>query len=229
MKFYKFKQVQRLVFFGSDDVLTSYTSLSKRSKKSRVAVLNDTKTLRFNFVGKNGVQLSNNARIVIESLYLPTEIYLPDTTINERRQGPVTIRANNLQGDTFDSTDNNANSPLLFTSQTLGEFHNTYPKILYNFNVSQQFFTNGYLELEITYPNVEVAVNSAQGRGAFEDFYISFIIYDVNEEELVLKDTAEVDYKDMQSHLPTNLGMLGVIPNDDSRYSTKTTKKTKKK
>ena len=83
--------------------------------------------------------------------------------------------------------------------------------MLYNYNISQQFFTNGYLELEITYPNIEILL------GGMYLFQISFIIYDVDEEELLLKDTPEVE--EYKPHAPTNLGMLGFIPKDNSRYS----------
>ena len=50
MKFYKYKQVQRLTFFGFDDVYKEDAStLSKRSPQSTTAgVNNDTKLLRFN-------------------------------------------------------------------------------------------------------------------------------------------------------------------------------------
>jgi hypothetical protein len=205
MKFYRFKQVQKLVFFGYDDIfINDAGSLSKTSKYSEANIINDTKRLKFNFLGKNGVQLSNNARIVIESLYLPTI---------EGKNGHITIRCNNIQSDTFDTQDNNANSPLLFNSAFGGEFHNTYPEMLYNYKVSQQFFTNGYLELEITYPNIEVGLSN------LSFFHISFIIYDVNEEELLLKDTPEVE--EYKPHAPTNLGMLGFRPNDNSRYAVK--------
>ena len=204
MKFYKYKQVQRLIFFGYDDVLINDAgSLSKKSKQSAVGINNDTKRLKFNFLGKNGVQLSNNAKIVIESLFLPQVAGIA---------GHITIRSNNLQGDTYDSVDNNANSPLLFSSILGGEFHNSFPEMLYNFNISQQFFTNGYLELEITYPNIEVVLN-----GFLDFFQISFIIYDVNEEELLLKDTPEV--KSFQSHATYNSNAFGIVPKDNSRYS----------
>ena len=150
---------------------------------------------------ENGVQLSNNAYIVIESLYLPQVT---------GKAGPITIRANNVQGDTYDTQDNNLNSPLLFSSVLGGEFYNNYQKMLYNFNVSQQFFTHGYLELEITYPNIEVQLDG------LNFFQISFIVYDVDEEELLLKDTPEVE--DYKPHAPTNLGMHGFVPSSTSRY-----------
>ena len=214
MKFYKFKQVQRLVFFGYDDILrTDSGSVSKKSKQSTTSS-NDTKRLKFNFIGKNGEQLSPNAKIVIESLYLPV-------VASADRKGPVTLRVNNLHGDTFDSQDNNLNSPLLFCTETPGSFQNNDPKMLYNFNISQSFFTNGYLELEITYPNINVLLDS------LISFYISLIIYDVNEEELILKDTQEVDTKDMRSHVPSNFGDLGIVPTTYSRYKTSTKNKIK--
>jgi hypothetical protein len=129
MKFYRFQQIQRLVFFGYDDVLiTDEGSLSKRSKQT-ITQSNDTKRVRFNFLGKNGVQLSNNAKLVIESLFLPP-------SLSGARRGPVTIRANNLQGDTFDTQNNNLNSALLYTTEAPGlSFQNNYPKMLYNFNI----------------------------------------------------------------------------------------------
>jgi hypothetical protein len=208
MKFYRFKQVQRLVFFGYDDVLINDSgSLSKRSKQSTSGI-NDTKRLKFNFLGKNGVQLSSNARVVIESLYLPTS-----TGAGSGRLGPVTIRANNLQSDTYDTQDNNLNSPLLFVTETPGAFQNSHPEMLHNFKVSQQFFTNGYIELEITYPNVSIDLND------LVSFYISLIVYDVDEEELVLKDTPEVE--PLQAHTPYNANSLGIVPKDPSRYSIK--------
>ena len=46
MKFYRFKQVQKLVFFGHDDLLINDAgSLSKTSKYSEANIINDTKRL----------------------------------------------------------------------------------------------------------------------------------------------------------------------------------------
>ena len=213
MKFYRFKQVQRFVFFGYDDLfIDDPGSLSRTSKQSRPGIY-DTKRLRFNFIAKNGIQLSNNAKLVVESLFLPAEIYTPETTVEEERKGAITVRLNKLQGETFDSQNDNLNSPLLFASQESGKFINTYPEMLYNFSISQSFFSNGYIEFEITYPNVIIPEEGLR------DFFISLIIYDVNEEELVLKDTPEVE--DIKPHSQTNLGMLGFIPLDHSRYAVK--------
>ena len=216
MKFYKFKQVQRLVFSGWDDVdIDNPNSSSRRHKRTRVGI-NDTKILKFKVLCKNGIQLSNNARIVLESIYVPPYIIPENLPVAEEQAGIITVRMNNLISETFDSTDNNLNSPLLFSCEKPGQFYNNYPKMLYNFGIPQHFLNNGYIEFEVTYPNI-----GFPSPESLRYFNISLIIYDMNEEEFVLKDTAEVDYKDMRSHLPTNLGMLGLVPNDKSRYKTK--------
>jgi hypothetical protein len=39
-------------------------------------------------------------------------------------------------------------------------------------------------------------------------FYISLVVYDINEEELLLKDTPDVDYKNFRAHYNNNNGRL---------------------
>ena len=184
MKFYRYKQVQRLAFFGFDDVLINNAgSLSKRSAQSIAGIANDTKTLRFNFPNLYNVQLSQNAKIVIESIYL-------QNLGAANRAGPVTVRMNNLNTNSYDSQNNGLNSTLLYsTEQPLEPFQNNFPEMLYNFSIPQYFLQNGYIELHITYPNVEITAGNL-GR-----FCVNFIIYDIDEEELVLKDTPNVDFK----------------------------------
>ena len=184
MKFYRYKQVQRLAFFGFDDVLINNAgSLSKRSAQSIAGIANDTKTLRFNFPNLYNVQLSQNAKIVIESIYL-------QNLGAANRAGPVTVRMNNLNTNSYDSQNNGLNSTLLYsTEQPLEPFQNNFPEMLYNFSIPQYFLQNGYIELHITYPNVEIAARN------LARFCVNFIIYDIDEEELVLKDTPNVDFK----------------------------------
>ena len=61
MKFYRYKQVQRLTLFGFDDVYKeNVTSLSKKSPQSTTAgVVNDTKLLRFDINRLYQTQLSD--------------------------------------------------------------------------------------------------------------------------------------------------------------------------
>lgn len=184
MKFYRYKQVQRLAFFGFDDVLiTDASSLSKRSPQTTTATINnDTKLLRFNVNNLYHTQLSQNAKIVIEQIRLPA--------FGNIRAGPITIRMKNLNTNSYDSQNNGLNSTLLYTTEfPLEPFQNPYPKILYNYAIPQNFFQNGYVEFEITYPNINVNLPD------MTRFMITFVVYDVDEEELVLKDTPNVDFK----------------------------------
>jgi hypothetical protein len=197
MKFYRYKQVQRLTFFGFDDVyFNNNDSLSKRSPQSVAAINNDTKLLRFDIPQLYNVQLSKNARIVIESIYL-------QNLGAANRAGPVTVRMNNLNTHSYDSQNRGLNSTLLYsTEQPLEPFHNNFPEILYNFSIPENFFQNGYIELSITYPNAEItAADLAR-------FNVKFIVYDIDEEELLSKDTPEVNYKDFRPHFNINNGRI---------------------
>jgi hypothetical protein len=185
MKFYRYKQVQRLAFFGfDDDLFDNAESLSKRSPQSLAGIANDTKLLRFNLPNLHYVQLSQNAKIVIESIYL-------QNLGAANRAGPVTVRMNNLNTNSYDSQNNGLNS----TEQPLEPFHNNFPEMLYNFSIPQHFLQNGYIELQVTYPNTDIAAIDL-GR-----FCVKFIIYDVDEEDLVLKDTPNVDFKNYGDNL----------------------------
>jgi hypothetical protein len=87
MKFYRYKQVQRLAFFGfDDDLFDNAVSLSKRSELSEDDIANDTKLLRFNLPNLHNVQLSQNAKIVIESLSVPDIIV---GGLGRQRAGPI--------------------------------------------------------------------------------------------------------------------------------------------
>ena len=129
MKFYKYKQLQRCTFFGHDDLnLTDDRSVFKKSPQSAAGITDDTKIFRFNINRLFQTQLSQNAKIVIESIYLPTY----GTTAN--RAGPVTVRMNNINTHSHDSQNKGFNSGLIFHSEDTGfQFNNTNPELFYNF------------------------------------------------------------------------------------------------
>jgi hypothetical protein len=102
---------------------------------------------------------------------------------------------NNLNTKSYDSDKKGTGSTLLYSTDTPVEpFQNNYPKMFYNFSIPQHFL-QGSIELEITYPDVNVAGDDL-GR-----FMITFVIYDIDEEELVLKDTPNVDFKNYGDNL----------------------------
>jgi hypothetical protein len=124
-------------------------------------------------------------------------------TDNLDRKGPVTLRMNNLNGNSYDSQNKGYNTTLVYTTNETGTtFQNTSENMLYNFAIDQHFFKNGYIDLQITYPGTNFILPS------FETFYISFVVYDVNEEELLLKDTPEVDFKNYGAHYNLNNGRI---------------------
>jgi hypothetical protein len=204
MKFYKYKQVQGLTFFGFDDAyIADESSLSKRSPQSTTGgVNNDTKVMRFDINRLSHTQLSPNAKIVIEQLYLP------GLGVGARG-GPITIRMNNLNTHVHDSQNKGFNSTLLYTTENAGQtFQNPFPEILHNFSIPQNFFQNGYVEFTITYPDNNITVPAVGVAPPLGRFYISLVVYDVDEQEILLKDTPDVDYKNFTPHVNFHNGRI---------------------
>jgi hypothetical protein len=197
MKYYRFKQIQRITLFGHDDLLKDDTSSFKKTSKLTSSG-NDTKILRFNINKIANLQLSQNCKLCIEALYLPIA-----TVASHSNGGPAKIRMNNLNTNSYDTENNGFHSTLIFTNDDgIEHFTNPSPEQLYNFSIDQHFLKNGYIELEISYPNKSLDNES------FLRFFISFVIYDVNEETLILKDTPEVDLVNFKSHYNTNNGRI---------------------
>lgn len=198
MKFYKYKQLQRCTFFGNDDLnLTDDRSVIKTSSESGAGIIEDTKIFKFNINRLFQKQLSQNAKIVIESIYIPT------LGTFATRGGPITVRMNNINTNAHDSQNKGFNSPLIYHSEDTGfQFNNTNPELFYNFNISNNFFQNGTIEIQVTYPNIELAPIS------LVRFNISFVIYDIDEQDLLLKDTPDVDLKNFGPHYPINNGRI---------------------
>ena len=151
--------------------------------------------MRFHLNNLHNTHLSQNAKIVIESLYLPG--FPPGRT------GPVTIRMNNLNSHSYDSQNNGLSKTLIFATQESDTvYQNHAPEMLYNFSVSQNFFQNGYIEFEITYPDIHIDLDNLEG------FYITLVVYDIDEQELLLKDTPDVDYKQFGPHVNFHNGRI---------------------
>ena len=75
---------------------------------------------------------------------------------------------------------------------------------LYNFSISNNFLRNGIVEFEIFYQmlgqqNIELADNITNSR-SLADVFLSLVIYDMDEEELLLKDTETVDFALLKKH-----------------------------
>jgi hypothetical protein len=110
---------------------------------------------------------------------------------------------NNLNTHAHDSQNNGFNSTLLYTTETAGQtFQNPSPEILHNFSIPQNFFQNGYIEFSITYPDNNVTLTG------LSRFNIGLVVYDIDEQELLLKDTPDVDYKQFGPHVNFHNGRV---------------------
>jgi hypothetical protein len=91
-------------------------------------------------------------------------------------------------------------------------FHliNPYPEILYNFDITQSFLNSPYFEFEVIYIIKEgyagVPIDATQDH-ELDKFQLSLIIQDVDEEELLSKDTKEVDWKNWGPHFAPRKGL----------------------
>ena len=125
MKVYKYKQVARLAFYGSDDeLLNNDSSLSNHFLKGGFGDDNvpNTKTMRFKLGSclKN-ILLSNNARLVLESAYLPV-LFDWDRTANDwlniadsQTDGPIIVKLKNINGNNWDSSQQSNGNAVLIT------------------------------------------------------------------------------------------------------------------
>jgi hypothetical protein len=235
MKFIKYKQVARITLYGFDDLYRDNNSsvfteplnseYFRNNLNAGVQVGNNAKRMRFQIKGLDNVKLSEHARFCIESLKVP---FLYDANNDVKSLGQTIIRMSNLSSiNCFDTHGNGQTDPVIFTGQTqtsqqrLGTtttnrinqnyelsqiFYNPYPEILYNFPISSNFLNNRYFDFTFIMQFVDteyIDLNSDQEY--FDLFHISFIVYDLDEEELLLTSTQDVDFKKFGETLPRKI------------------------
>jgi hypothetical protein len=238
MKFIKYKQVARITLYGFDDLYNSNVSsvyteplntvYFKTNLNAGVQVGNNAKRMRFQIKGLDNVKLSNNARFCIESINVP---FLYDVDNDVKSLGQTIVRMANLSSlNCFDTHGNGQTDPVIFTSQTHTSqhrvetstinkiyqnyelspvFYNTYPEILYNFPISSNFLNNRYFDftfiMQFTGGDF---IDLTFDQEYFDLFHISFIVYDLDEEELLLTSTQDVDFKKLGETLPRKINNL---------------------
>ena len=213
MRFLRYKQVCRLHFSGSDDELKNVGSSFYKNQENSI-VYNDqvnTKLLRFRLDSKMKNIKLKNPKLVLESVTLK-DLYTWDYSSNSwgstqlSNNNCVTLRIKNIGGDNWDSTQNSEGNVILFrASGTDITYINPSPKILYNFTISDNFFQQNVIEFELIYEmedGVDLNDNTSGNVGEYdftkslEHFNCSLIIYEEEEEELILKDGGNVvDFK----------------------------------
>ena len=190
---------------------------------------NNAKRMRFQIKGLDNVKLSEHARFCIESLKVP---FLYDSSNNDVKSlGQTIVRMSNLSSiNCFDSHGNGQTDPVIFTAQThvyqqrLGieedniafqntepanVFYNPYPEMLYNFPISSNFLNNRYFDFTLIMQFLkDDFINIPNDQKYFDMFHISFIVYDLDEEELLLTSTQDVDFKNFGETLPRKINNI---------------------
>jgi hypothetical protein len=238
MKFIKYKQVARITLYGFDDLYSNndssvYTEplntvYFKNNLDGGAQVGNNAKRMRFQIKGLDNVKLSEHARFCIESINVP---FLYDVDNDVKSLGQTIVRMSNLSSiNCFDTHGNGQTDPVIFTSQThtsqqrVGTkdnnkpyqnyelspvFYNPYPEILYNFPISSNFLNNRYLDFTfIMQFTAGDSINLTNDQEYFDLFHISFIVYDLDEEELLLTSTQDVDFKKVGETLPRKINNI---------------------
>jgi hypothetical protein len=238
MKFIKYKQVARITLYGFDDLLRDnassvYTEPLKsefftQNINAGVQVGNNAKRMRFKIQGLDNVKLSDNARFCMESINVPI---LYDGNDDRKSMGQTIVRMSNLSSiNCFDTHGNGQTDPVIFTAQThpsqqrLGTltnnaiyantesspvFYNPYPNMLYNFPISRNFLNNRFFDFTFIMQFMpRDFIDLTDDQQYFDMFHISFIVYDLDEEELLLTSTQDIDFKKLGETLPRKINNI---------------------
>ena len=189
---------------------------------------NNAKRMRFQIKGLDNVKLSEHARFCMESINVPI---LYDNVDDRKSLGQTIVRMSNLSSiNCFDSHGNGQTDPVIFTAQTptlqqrVGTttnnvvykntesspvFYNPYPEILYNFPISSNFLNNRHFDFTfIMQFMIGDFINLVADQQYFDMFHISFIVYDLDEEELLLTSTQDIDFKSFGETLPRKINNI---------------------
>ncbi len=88
-------------------------------------------------------------------------------------------------------------------------FCNPYPKMLYNFPISSNFLNNRYFDFTFIMQFLAGDyIDLTNGQRYFDLFHISFIVYDLDEDELLLTSTQDIDFKKFGETLPRKINNI---------------------
>ena len=221
-------------FYPVPAAVTAATATEYESQKYGVKAVtftqrNNTKRMRFSLNGGlNNINLSNKAKIIIESVTIPN--ILSHTFKQSKCVNNIQLRLRGLSKNiSWDSTSKGKSTllfscPVFFNTQGYGDttgtplpdqytaaqrprinadnnghlFINTSPDTLYNFNIDDSFLKTGIFEFELLYDigncilnestanqysYVPQTINFTNDKDDFEQFMISIIVMDIEEED----------------------------------------------
>ena len=190
MQYTKYKNFVKISLFGDDDTWIS----NSNSVYKTDSTLNNSKRMRFNFNGSlNDVRLSNSARLILESMFIPTITNLSNY---------INVRVVTSTEDTnLDTGRFNTGNPILITTRANTMVYNN-SELFCNINIPNSFLSKGYIDIELESPVVTTAVDFITST-PLKPFYLTFVIIDEDEEETKDPNIAQtVEYK--------NYGRLGM-------------------
>ena len=190
MRYTKYKNFVKISLFGDDDTWIS----NSNSVYKTDSTLNNSKRMRFNFNGSlNDVRLSNSARLILESMFIPTITNLSNY---------INVRVVTSTEDTnLDTGRFNTGNPILITTRANTMVYNN-SELFCNINIPNSFLSKGYIDIELESPVVTTAVDFITST-PLKPFYLTFVIIDEDEEDTKDPNIAQtVEYK--------NYGRLGM-------------------
>ena len=144
----------------------------------------------------NDVKLSQNAKCVLESCHIPN--------ITNMTSNSVLLRINaSSEYKTFDTSKKLNGNPIILTtiSQSNNLIYNA-SDTFYSVNVSSNFLSTGYIELELECPNASSDIDFITNT-PLKNFYISLVIIDIDPE--LTKDLTlapPIDYNNYNVNMP---------------------------
>ena len=198
----KYKQVVKLQLFGDDNV---NTNAHHQYSTVNTSVINAIR-MRFDLGGNLGnVILSKNARIIVESAYIPA---LANATLRIA----VLRLLTSTEDKTFDSKKGINGNPILFclglsgSANALTNFKNGHD-MFYSLNIPSNFLSKGFIEMELEVPS-QTSLSIAFVNNLVT-FCLSLIIIDVDP-ELTLDNTLAppFDLKNYNNNFPINQYLL---------------------
>ncbi len=192
----KYKEVVRLQFFGDDNI---YDNARFQYSTVNTSVINAIR-MRFDLRGNLGsVILSKNARIVVESAYIPA-------LTNATTRIAVLRLLTSTEDKTFDSKKGINGNPILFclglsgSANALTNFNNGHD-MFYSLNIPSNFLSKGFIEMELEIPS-QTSLSIAFVNNLIT-FSLTLIIIDVDP-ELTLDNTLAppIDYNNYNVNIP---------------------------
>ena len=197
----KYKQLCRLQLFGDDNVYNKVHYQYSTMGTLQTAIINSIR-MRYELEGNLAeVILSKNARVVLESAFIPALASMTSKVA-------VVRLVTSTEDKVFDSKKGINGNPILFSlglvsaASSLSILSNGYD-MFYSLSIPSNFLSKGFIEMELEVPSqITTAINYISG---LPNFNVNLIIMDVDP-ELTLDNTLAPPFqlKNYNNNFPIN-------------------------